>query len=85
MKCRKIIPIILFLILVFVGVSYAWQATGALNALNSDAQHAFNLIIRGEPNALELNAVRIYLKPLVPVSHSVEAIARCQQKALKSA
>jgi hypothetical protein len=85
MRWGKIIPIILFLVVVLVGVSYAWQATGALNAFNVDIPYTFNTGLRGESGAMELSAVRIDLKPLVPVSYGIDALARCQQKALKSA
>lgn len=82
---RKIIPLILFLSMVPANASYAWHGTVSLKALNLDMPQIFNENLGCNLNALESNAIRIYLKPLSPVSCSIEDFLSSQRKALKSA
>jgi hypothetical protein len=85
MRWGKIIPIVLLSVLILAGVAYAWQGLVSLNVLVPDMPHTINANISVNPNTTDFSAIRIYLEPLVPLSYSVEGLARCQQKALKSA
>ncbi len=85
MRWGKIIPVVLFLILMLAGVSYSWQGIISLSVPVPDMPHAISVEPGSNSHTIELSAIRIYLEPLVPISHSVEGLARCQQKTLKSA
>ena len=85
MRWGKIIPVILFLVLVLSSVSGAWQETVALNALRIELARFLCANVKSDANFLELNGIKIDLKPLVSVSHDVEGFVCSQQKTLKSA
>ena len=85
MRWGKIIPVILFLVLVLSSVSGAWQETVALNGLRIELPRFLCANVKSDANFLELNGIKIDLKPLVSVSHDVEGFVCSQQKTLKSA
>ena len=85
MRWEKIIPVVLFLVLMLVGVSEAWQETAALSVLNFDMPQSLHVNFEKGTNFLGLKEIEIYLEPLVPVSHNIEGIICSQQETLKSA
>ena len=85
MRWGKIIPVILFSVLVLSSVSGAWQETVALNTLRIDMPRFSCANVKSDANLLELNGIRIDLEPLVSISHNVEGFVFSQQKTLKSA
>ena len=85
MRWGKIIPVVLFLVLVLMGASEAWQETAALSVLNFDMPQPLYINFEKDTNFLGLKEVVIDLGPLVPVSHNIEGIICSQQETLKSA
>ena len=85
MRWGKIIPVILFLVLILTGVSYAWQGIISLSVPVPDISHNINANLGSNSHVIELSAIRIYLEPLVPASCKIQDIANSYQQALKSA
>ena len=85
MRWGKIIPVVLFLVLILVGVSEAWQETAALSVLNFDMPRSLYVSLEKGTNFLGSKETIIDLEPLVPIAHETEGFFRSQQKTLKSA
>jgi len=84
MRWEKIIPVVLFLLLTAVSTSSAWQETIVLNVVSFDMPQSLYVSLGKDAGFLELNEITIDLEPLVPISHSIEAIVCSQKKTLKS-
>jgi hypothetical protein len=84
MRFIKIIPLIIFLLLVVPNGLLAQQGSVIQNAFYLDT--ACNIYNTAESlSAVYKSQIYIELKPLISISHSIENLLRPQKKALMSA
>ena len=84
MRWGKIIPVIMFLVLILAGVSYAWQEAVIVCMPRVDIRQV-DYIDAGRIDSISFTAIHAILEPLAPVSCAIEKIAISYQQALKSA